>query len=372
MPVIGHGYDDNVGAPAFRNFVTNGAMQVAQRNTSVANISSVTSNGYYTADRFELYTDTAGTWTQSIENDAPTGSGFRKSLKMLCTTANASLSANSLCQIRTKFEGQDLQRIKKGTSSAVALTVSFWVKANVTGTYVVGMYDYTNTRLVAAQYTISSSATWEKKTVTFPADTTGVLNNDNALSLQLHFRLAAGSTFSSGTLQTSWGTDVPANSTVGQTNLASAVNNYWQVTGIQLESGSVVTPFEFEPFETTLRKCMRYYEKSYSYSVVPGTNQSSFPTIVQEVPFITGFTQTDGWGMARVLFTVPKRTGATVTVYSDTGTINSASQIIGTTFTTLTNPIVAANDKGFMFQAGVAAYGSAVKIIYHYTASAEL
>lgn len=349
MTVIGHGYDDNVGAPAFRNLVINGAMQVAQRNTSVAGISSVTSNGYYTADRFELYTDTAGTWTQSVVVDAPTGSGFNKSLKMLCTTANASLSAGSLCQIRTKFEGQDLQRIKKGTSSAMPLTVSFWVKANVTGTYVVGMYDYNNIRIVAAQYTISGSGVWEKKTVTFPADTTGVLNNDNALSLQLHFRLAAGSTFSSGTLQTSWGTDVPANSSVGQTNLASAINNYWQITGVQLEAGSVATPFEFEPYETTLRKCMRYYEVSQN-NELGALNWSSSNDAAAWIPFL-----------------VAKR--GTV-VLSGGGSYNGG---VAGTFTFPTNSYNAFT-KGFSITMNVAASSGKASVYYglNWTASSEL
>ncbi len=90
-----------------RNLVINGAMQIAQRATSVASISS-TGGSYNTADRQQMYIDTAGTWTQSVENDAPTGSGFRKSLKMLCTTANASLSAGSLLQVRQQIEGQNL------------------------------------------------------------------------------------------------------------------------------------------------------------------------------------------------------------------------------------------------------------------------
>lgn len=370
MTVIGHGYDDNVGAPAFRNVIINGGMSVAQRNTSVA---SITTGGYYTADRWNLGTDgTFGTWTQSVENDAPTGSGLRKSLKMLCTVARASLSANDALVFEQKLEGQNVQHFVKGTSSAKAMTVSFWVKSNVTGLYAVRLRDDTNSRHICATYTISSSGTWEKKTVTFVGDSTGIINNDNASGLVMQFWLVAGSTYAGGTLATSWATINNANCAVGQTNTASAINNYWQITGVQLEAGSVATPFEFEPFETTFRKCQRYYEKSYSYSVVPGTNQSSFPTIVQEVPFITGFTQTDGWGLARILFNVPKRTGPIVTVYNESGTINTATQIIGTTAGTLTNPTIAGNEKGFMFQGGVAAGGSAVKIIYHYTANAEL
>lgn len=241
-----------------RNVIINGAMQVAQRGTSTA---SITTSGYYTADRYSTAAITLGTWTQSVENDAPTGSGLRKSLKMLCTTADASPAAADVLRVDQVLEGQDLQRIAKGTASAKSLVLTFWVKANVIGTYIVSLYDNDNTRHVAQSYTISASGTWEKKTVTFPADTTGAFDNDNAASLYVQFYLAAGSNRTSGALATSWASYTAANDAAGQTNLASAINNFWQVTGVQLEVGSVSTPFEFEPFETTLRKCQRYYTK---------------------------------------------------------------------------------------------------------------
>jgi hypothetical protein len=239
-----------------RNVIINGAMQVAQRGTSTA---SITASAYYTADRFSTANTTLGTWTQSVEADAPTGSGFRNSLKMLCTTADASPAAGDVLRIDQNIEGQNLQQFLKGTSSAKPFSVSFWVKANVTGTYIVWLFDEDNTRSVSASYSISASATWEKKTITFPADTTGAFNNDNGRSLIMAFFLGAGSNLTSGTLGTTWASYTAANAAVGQTNLAAATSNYWQVTGVQLEVGSVATPFEFEDFGTTLAKCQRYY-----------------------------------------------------------------------------------------------------------------
>lgn len=243
-----------------RNLIYNGAMQVAQRGTSIANI---TANGYHTTDRWITWLTSLGTWTQSVENDAPTGSGFSKSLKMLCTTADAAPSASDQLSIRQLLEGQDLQRIAKGTASAQQLTLSFWVKSNVTGTYIVEAYDTDNGRQISASYTISASATWEKKTITLPADTTGAFDNDNAASLVLLWWLSAGSNFTSGTLNTTWDTGTNANRVVGQTNLAANTNNYWQITGVQLETGPVATEFEFEPYGVTLAKCQRYYYKMY-------------------------------------------------------------------------------------------------------------
>ena len=241
---------------ANRNLVINGDMQVAQRGTSTA---SITTEGYYTSDRWLFNVLNQGTWTQSVENDAPTGSGFRKSTKLLCTTADASPAAADTLVLIQRIEGQNLQQIAKGTSSAKELTVSFWVKSNVTVTYIVELGDADNTRQVSKSYTINASATWEKKTLTFPADTTGAFDNDNGSSLSLLLWLGAGSDRTSGTLNTSWASTVNANRAAGQTNLAASTNNYWQVTGVQLEVGDTATPFEFKSFEDELLECQRYF-----------------------------------------------------------------------------------------------------------------
>lgn len=241
-----------------RNVIINGAMQVAQRGTSTA---SITTGGYYTVDRWKANV-AAGTWTQSVENDAPTGSGFRKSAKMLCTTASTPLGATVENWFGTILEGQNVQQFAKGTASAKQFSWSFWVKSNVTGTYIAELYDADNNRQVSASYTISASGTWEKKTITFPADTTGAFDNDNGVSLYAVWWLGAGSNASSGTLNTTWNSVTTANRAVGQTNVASAINNYWQITGVQLEAGAVATPFEFEDYGITLTKCERYFQKN--------------------------------------------------------------------------------------------------------------
>ena len=285
-----------------RNLIINGAMQVAQRATSVA---SITTSGYNTADRYRVAIATLGTWTQSVENDAPTGSGFRKSLKMLCTTADASPAAGDEVSISQNIEGQNLQHIKKGTAAAEQLTISFWVKANVTGTYIVNIADVDNSREVSKSYTISSSATWEYKTITFPADTTGAFDNDNGLSLSLSFCLGAGSNYTSGTLQQTWAANTTANRFVGQTNVASATNNYWQITGIQLEVGDTATPFEFKKYANEFIDCQRYYQV-IAYIVgtclnsTTITGRTPFPVTMRANPTISGTGvlnwQSDGLG----------------------------------------------------------------------------
>jgi hypothetical protein len=248
--------------PAFKNLIINGDMQVAQRGTSLTGQTAL--NGYPCVDRMAFYQTGTGTLTLSQENDAPTGSGFRKSLKVLATTGNNSLSAGAELLMIHRLEGQNLQHIVKGTSSAKQLTLSFWVKSNVTGTYIAALQDNDNTRYIGQSYTINASATWEKKTLTFAADTTGVLDNDNENSLQLLMWLAAGTNSTSGTLSTSWASTVTANRAVGQTNMVASTNNYWQITGVQLEVGSTATEFEFLPADVELAQCQRYYYRHNS------------------------------------------------------------------------------------------------------------
>jgi hypothetical protein len=331
----------------FKNLIINGAMQVAQRNTSVTGI---TGTGYNTADRWRTVNVTLGTWTQTVENDAPTGSGFRKSLKMLCTTADASPAAGDLLILHQLIEGQNLQQIAKGTSSAKELTLSFWVKSNVTGTYIVGINDSDNTRNISKSYTINASATWEKKTVIFAADTTGVLDNDNFVSLQTDFYLGAGSNWTSGTLGTSWASTTNANTAVGQTNLAAATNNYWQITGVQLEVGSVATDYEFKPFDVELQQCMRYYED---------TKATSSPIFAMQA--ITN-------GLISHSFMVKKRATPTVKVYSSvTSVIDTVNNGNGNVQTNISG----VNAYLDTFQVSMSGTTSQM-YTYYYTASIEL
>jgi len=242
------------------NLLINGAMQVTQRKSVGTAVTGITTSGIYTADRHYFDVVTAGTWTQTTVASAPDGSGLRNSLKLQCTTAQATPTG---AFIRQAIEGQNLQSVRKGTSSAKTLTLSFWVAAFQTGTYICELYDQDNTRQCSKAYTINASATWEYKTLTFPADTTGTWDNDNGLSLFAVWAISAGTVYTSGTLNTTWGTVVTANRFVGQTNVASSTSNYWQMTGAQLTVGSVATPFEFKSYANDLRECQRYYQVSY-------------------------------------------------------------------------------------------------------------
>ena len=275
----------------FRNIIINGDMSIAQRGTSTSGIGS--SNGYFSCDRFSTLTASGNTmrFTQTQDTDVPTGQGFTTSLKMDCTTAEASLSAGRRLIINQKFEGQNLQYLKKGTANAESLTLSFWVKSNKTGTYICELYDNDNTRQISKAYTIDSASTWEKKTITFAGDTNGVLDNDNGGSLDCNFWLAGGSTYSSGTLSTTWTTATSADRAVGQVNLADSTDNEWLVTGVQLESGTA-SDFEFLPYDVNRLRCQRYYYKITPNFYFTGYNNSTtlndgaimFPTTMRTAP----------------------------------------------------------------------------------------
>jgi hypothetical protein len=274
-------------SPSFRNIIINGDMSLAQRGTSET---GVTSHGYYTVDRFKFMPSSIGTYTVSQSTTVPSGQGFAKSFKVDCTTADASPAASDTFRFVQNIEGQNLQYLKKGTSSAESLTASFWVRSNKTGVYTLELYDNDNNRQISQTYTISSADTWEKKTLTYAGDTTGAFDNDNAHSLTLQFWLGAGSNFTSGTLSTSWSSTTNADRvSSSQVNIGDSTSNEWYITGIQLEAGTQASPFEFLPVDVNLNRCYRYYQKitgfvGYGISSTVFQASYSFPTPMRANP----------------------------------------------------------------------------------------
>ena len=241
----------------FRNIIINGSMDIAQRGTST---SSVSTTQYPSLDRFQMYTQTAGSavFTVSQDADVPSGQGFAKSHKIDVTTALGTYGASNFTILRQRIEGQMLGYLKKGTLNAESLTLSFWVKSNKTGTYIAELYDNDNSRQISKSYTIDNASTWEKKTLTFAGDTSGSLTLDNSVAIDLDFYLSAGSNYTSGTLNTSWNSVTTANRAVGQVNLADNTANEWYITGVQLEAGQISSEFEFLPHDVNLQRCSRY------------------------------------------------------------------------------------------------------------------
>ena len=238
-----------------RNLIINGACQIAQR-LDLATAQS----GYGAVDRYQLNSDGAGRWTLSRDNESPDSSGLRDSLKFETTTADSSVAAGDYMYLVQKLEGYDVQSIQKGFSTAKQVTLQFWIRLAVTGTYVVQLFDTDNSRHVVANYTVSSANTWEKKTITFPADTTGDFANDKGGSLEVRWHFLGGSTYRGGTQATTWAGIVPANMLTGMGNAVSSTGNNY-LSGIQLEIGTIATEFEHKSYGDELRRCQRYYHK---------------------------------------------------------------------------------------------------------------
>ena len=272
-----------------RNLVINGAMQVAQRGTSSTGLGA--SAGYFTLDRYRAtFSSTAGRLTMSQVADVH--DGFANAMKLECTTADTSIGSSEYFILQHKFEGQDLQQLKKGSSDAEEFTVSFYVKGNANATYVVEMYDLDNNRQVGKTFSVTTS--WTRVVLTFPADTTGALDDDNAASLQLGIWLHAGSNYTSGTLATSWVSNVSAQRAGGITSFFDSTDRTFFLTGLQMEVGSVATDFEPRSFAQELALCQRYYQtigvgfitacrgassSQLLYSYTPPVNMRASPTI---------------------------------------------------------------------------------------------
>ena len=299
-----------------RNIVINGAMQVAQRATSVTGLGAA--DAYHTVDRFMLSAgNTAGRLTASQTADGP--SGFANCLKLDCTTADTSIAADERLIVRQSFEGQDVQQIKKGTSDAEKVTVSFYVKGNATATYTCELVDEDNNRYVAQEFSVTTS--WTKIVKTFVADTTGAFNNDNAHSMSLNIWLHAGSTFTGGTFASNT-VHTTANQRVGdnQTSFFDSTDRTFFITGVQMEVGSQATPFEHRSFGEELALCQRYFNKTFPQGTTPAAGHDTF--IYHHLEDYTA-----GYAHLSHSYPVEMRTTPSTVMYTTTDSSNGTGRV---------------------------------------------
>ena len=273
------------GALSHRNMIINGAMQVAQRATSATGVGS--GSAYLTLDRYKIDTgNSAGRCTMTQDSSGP--SGFANSLKLDCTTADTSIAGNEYFMIQQRLEGQDIQRFAKGTSDAKPFMVSFYVKGNASATYVCELYDTDNTRQVSKSFNVTTA--WTRVELAFPADTTGAIVDDNSASIYLIFWLHSGATYAGGTLNSSaWASPTDANRAAGITSFFDSTDRTFFLTGVQLELGTVATPFEHRSYADELARCQRYfYRRTGTISVLgqgaATASLDSGPTIQVEYP----------------------------------------------------------------------------------------
>ena len=235
-----------------RNFLINGGCAIDQRNGG----SSVTTG--FAIDRTQIEGfDGGGTGTGQQVTDSP--SGFTHSLKITVTGTDTSLASTDFYTLRQIVEGYNIAHLGFGASGGTSVTLSFFVKSSLTGNFSCSLGNGDNNRSYPIMYTINTADTWEKKTMTFPADTTGTWGTGNGRGILVRWSLGAGS----GRLGTAnqWNGS-QAHGATGTTNLFATNAATFQITGLQLETGSVATDFEHRSFAQELALCQRYFQKN--------------------------------------------------------------------------------------------------------------
>tara|TARA_B110000495_G_scaffold65973_1_gene56174 strand:- start:3104 stop:4204 length:1101 start_codon:yes stop_codon:yes gene_type:complete len=269
-------------APVGRNLIINGDMAIDQRNVGA----SATSNGsVYTVDRFEFQmSSVTNVQTYQQVTDAP--AGFNKSLKITNNSTTQATAAGVLCTPRQKIEGLNTAYLNWGTSDAQTVTVSFWVKASVTGTYPVALTNNNFSRSFVTNYTVSVANTWEYKTVTIAGDTSGTWTVDTTTGINVLFSLDTGSTY-----QTTAGSWQAGNyrGTSSDVHFLANASATWQITGVQLEANTTATPFENLQYTTQLQLCQRYLpafsgiSNWFGFGIIINTSRL-FSTATYKVP----------------------------------------------------------------------------------------
>ena len=281
----------NVNNVVGKNRIINGNMMIDQRNAGAS--VTLTPSAPYIVDRWLGLENTDGGMTAQQDTSAPTG--FNNSLKFTTTSADSSLAAAQTCRMQQQLEGYNVADLGWGTADAKTVTLSFWVRSSLTGTFAGGLREYNASRGYPFNYTISVANTWEYKTITVTGDTSGTWNTTNSGSLAVIFDLGSGSDYQS-TVNT-WGAGNYF-STSGATSVISTLNATWQVTGVQLEVGESATEFEHRPYTTELQLCQRYFETGTArqYGSSDGTlnivHEETFKVQKRATPTMTNTTWT--------------------------------------------------------------------------------
>jgi hypothetical protein len=304
----------------FKNRLINSAMVIDQRNAG-ASVTISTAALNYTLDRWAAFGQaTDGIYTVSRSTTVPSSAGFVNSLVATCTTADTSISATNRYFLNQNIEGNNSADLRFGTADAQAITLSFWVRSSLTGTYCAAVLNGGATRAYVAEYTISTADTWEYKTITVPGDTTGTWSTNETTGITLRFALAGGSTYQ--TTANAWAAG-NFNTTTNQVNwMSSSSSRTFYITGVQLEKGSTATSFDYRPYGTELALCMRY-----AVQLADGSNQV----------IATGQCVSASGGGGVVRFPVEMRAAPTITAssaahFSLTNSLGATAAMAGTNF----------------------------------------
>lgn len=297
------------GNQGFKNKVINGAMTINQRYAGAANTPV---DGQYTIDRWQCWTSQSG--KLSIQQSTTAPSGFSNSM-LVTSLSSYSVSSNDEIGFTHKIEGYNTSDLSWGTADAKTVTLSFWVRSSLTGTFGGILANADPTRCYPFSYTINSANTFEYKTITITGDTSGTWEKTNATGVSVHFQFGVGST-RAGT-SGAWVTSSTIRGVTGQVNLTATNGATWYMTGLQLEKGTTASSFEYRSFGAELVLCQRYFEKSYEVTTAPGTSTATGA--------INNYGTSDGTNnqVTTRPFAVTKRTSPTMTFYTQGGTSGS-------------------------------------------------
>jgi hypothetical protein len=354
----------------FRNRIINGDMRIDQRNGGTG-VAWAANTAGYTVDRFKQTQNGTAASTIQQTTDVPAAQGFTSSLSRTITTAEPAVaSGNKTCGYYYMLEGYNVSDFLWGTASAKPITISFWVKSSVTGTFSFSVMNTTFTRSYNSSYSISAANTWEKKTFTVPGDTGATsINKTNGNAIQLVFDLGFSSIYESSTANTWQGTASYA--LAGCVKLSSTLGATFYLTGLQLEDGPTATPFERRFIGNELTMCKRYYDKSYNIDVAPGTATRNGMVVIN----------TEAWQNVWIpvgsafKFSCEMRTTPVIAYYDGVGTINRVSVLwYGAAPVNGQNPTLdfdIGTSGVAVRQTGGTTYQGSIHLA-HYTANAEL
>jgi hypothetical protein len=338
---------------SMKNRIINGGMVIAQRGTA-----AVTGSGEFPVDRFLVGNTTDGAFSAQQDSSAP--AGFINSVKITTTTADATLTTTQAIVFIQRIEGTNVADLGFGTASAKTVTVSFWVRSSLTGTFGGSLRNNAGDRSYPFSYSISVADTWEQKSVTIAGDTSGTWLTTNGVGIIISFGLGAGPD-RSGTAG-AWNSNNNASAT-GAVSVIGTLNATWYVTGVQLEKGSTATSFDYRPYGTELALCQRYYQKTYNQATVPGTSGTSSP--IKSSSTGNAYGTIGIWNFAVTMRAVP-----TITGYSPVSGVAGSFSGDSSNYTQL--GIHAATESGVGFYINNNAIGANVFLSVQATASIEL
>ena len=349
----------------FRNRIINGAMVIDQRNagSSVTQTTSV----LYSVDRWAIYGNVTSKFTaQQNAGSVTPPAGYINYLGITSSSAY-SIGSTDDFQLIQRVEGLNCADLAWGTASAATVTLSFWVRSSLTGTFGGSLSNSASNRSYPFTYTISSANTWEQKSITIAGDTSGTWLTTNGVGIQISFGLGVGSTYS-GTAGTWAATNYQ--SATGATSVVGTNGATFYITGVQLEKGSTATSFDYRPYGTELALCQRYYEKSFDLTNAPANGGAT--TFSTTSGIFGAFAFNCAIPTSYIQFKVIKRTQPTVTTYGNSsGFWGYTTSSSAPTFNTSAFAVVSISDAGVSFNQQVV-NNTPTCVMGHWVASAEL